>query len=189
MEWIIGLCLGLGLAACSGFRVFVPLLVTSLGVKLGWVQLTPGFEWMGTWTALLVLASATVVEIGAYYIPWLDNALDTLATPLALAAGTVLSTSFIDIDIPLLKWGLGLIAGGGTAALIQTGTSLLRLGSTTTTGGLGNPVIATGENLASFGLSFLALLLPLFAAVLVVGLLIFVGRLLVSRRRRTTVAR
>ena len=95
--------------------------------------------------ALLLLGVATLVELGAYYVPWLDNALDTLAAPAAVVAGTLLSTSFLKIDSPILDWGLGLMLGGGSAGLIQAGTSLLRLGSTATTGGLGNPVIATTE--------------------------------------------
>ncbi|MGV3560177.1 DUF4126 domain-containing protein [Larkinella arboricola] len=184
MDWIISLCLGVALSACCGFRIFVPMLVASLAVKLGWISVTPGFEWMGTWTALLVLASATTLEIGAYYIPWLDNALDTVAMPIAFAAGTILTTSFVEVDLPILKWGLGIIAGGGTAGLIQTGTSLLRVGSTATTGGLGNPVVASAENIASFGFSFLAVLLPLLAAFLVLMIAVFLVRLIVTRKRQ-----
>ncbi|MFD1140202.1 DUF4126 domain-containing protein [Larkinella insperata] len=184
MEWIISLCLGIALSACCGFRIFVPMLVASLAVKLGWISVTPGFEWMGTWPALLVLASATTLEIGAYYIPWLDNALDTVATPIAFVAGTILTTSFVEVDLPVLKWGLGIIAGGGTAGLIQTGTSLLRVGSTATTGGLGNPVVSSAENIASFGFSFLAILFPLLAAFLVLMIGLFLIRLMVTRKRQ-----
>lgn len=184
MDWIISLCLGIALSACCGFRIFVPMLVASLAVKLGWIAVTPGFEWLGTWPALLLLASATTVEIGAYYIPWLDNALDTVAMPIAFVAGTILTTSFVEIDLPILKWGLGIIAGGGTAGLIQTGTSLLRVGSTATTGGLGNPVVASAENIASFGFSFLAVLLPLLAAFLVLAIAVFLVRMIVNRKRQ-----
>ncbi|GAB3336764.1 DUF4126 domain-containing protein [Larkinella ripae] len=184
MEWIISLCLGIALSACCGFRIFVPMLVACLALKMGWVSVTPGFEWMSSWTALFVLATATIVEIGAYYIPWLDNAFDTIATPVAFVAGTILTTSFVDVDLPMLKWGLGLIAGGGTASLIQAGTTLMRIGSTATTGGLGNPVVASAENIASFGLSLLAVLLPLIAAFLVLLIIGFFIRLMVTRKRQ-----
>ncbi|GAB3903570.1 DUF4126 domain-containing protein [Larkinella knui] len=184
MEWLLSLCLGIALSACCGFRIFVPLLVASLAIKVGWIAVTPGFEWMSSWTAVFLLATATIIEIGAYYIPWLDNALDTVATPIAFVAGTILTTSFVDIDVPMLKWGLGLIAGGGTAGLIQAGTSLLRIGSTATTGGLGNPVIASAENVASFGLSLVAVFLPLIAAFLVLVVIIFFIRLMVTRGRQ-----
>jgi hypothetical protein len=36
--------------------------------------------WLGSDAALVAFATALVVEIGAYYVPWLDNALDTIAT-------------------------------------------------------------------------------------------------------------
>lgn len=175
-------CLGVGLAACCGFRVFVPLFVAALGHKLGVVGSLTAFEWLDSWPALIALGAATVVELGAYYIPWLDNALDTLAAPAAIVAGTILSTSFLKIDTPVLDWGLGLILGGGSAGLIQAGTSLLRLGSTATTGGLGNPVVSTGENVASVGLSVLTILLPLFAIVIIGLILLFMLTRLMSKR-------
>lgn len=136
MEIFLSLCLGIGLAACSGFRVFVPLLLSSIAIHFGWVSVAAGFEWMGTWVAISVLATATVLEIGGYYIPWVDNLLDTIAAPVAVAAGTLLTTSFIEIDNPVLQWGLGLITGGSTAGFIQVGTSLVRLASSKFSGGV-----------------------------------------------------
>ncbi len=183
IEWIMSACLGIGLAACCGFRVFVPLLLASLATRLGYINPMPGFEWLSQTPALFGLAVATVFELGAYYIPWLDNLLDTVATPASIIAGTLLSTALLPIDNPVFHWGLGLIMGGGSAGIIQAGTSLLRLGSTATTGGLANPVVATGENVASFGLSLLSIFLPLFAfVVLIVVLLFFMARLAARRR-------
>ncbi|MFN4145197.1 MAG: DUF4126 domain-containing protein [Runella sp.] len=168
MEIFLSLCLGVGLAACSGFRVFVPLLLSALAVHFGFVSVDTGFEWLGSWAAIGVLATATVFEIGGYYMPWLDNLLDTIATPAAVAAGTLLTTSFVKIDDPILQWGLGLIMGGGTAGFIQAGTSLLRLASTKFSGGLANPVVSTAENVASVGFSLFTFWLPVVAFVLVV---------------------
>ncbi|QJW89367.1 DUF4126 domain-containing protein [Spirosoma taeanense] len=183
IEWIMSACIGVGLAACCGFRVFVPLLIASIATKLGIIGTMTGFEWLSGWPALLGLSIATVFEIGAYYIPWLDNVLDTLATPASIIAGTLLSTSFLHIDNPVLHWGLGLMLGGSSAGIVQAGTSLLRLGSTATTGGIANPVVATGENVASVGLSVFTILLPLVAVVIVAAVLLFViGRLLTRRK-------
>ena len=182
-DWIVSACIGVGLAACCGFRVFIPLLMASVATKLGIIGTVAGFDWLGDWPALLGLSVATVFEVGAYYIPWLDNLLDTVAGPASIVAGTLLSASFLPIDNPLLQWGLGLMLGGGSAGIIQAGTSLLRLGSTATTGGLGNPVVATGENVASFGFSLLAMLLPIITIILIALVLIFVVRRLLKRRR------
>lgn len=183
LDWILSACIGVGLAACCGFRVFVPLLVASAATKLGIIGTMGGFEWLGGWPALLGLTVATVFEVGAYYVPWLDNLLDTVATPASIVAGTLMSTSFLQIDNPVLHWGLGLMLGGGSAGIIQAGTSLLRLGSTATTGGIGNPVVATGENIASLGLSIFTIFLPLVAVVIIVLILVFVIGRLVSKRK------
>ncbi|MFD2570227.1 DUF4126 domain-containing protein [Spirosoma soli] len=183
IEWIISACVGVGLAACCGFRIFVPLLIASAATKLGLIGPVNNFEWLSAWPTLIGLSVATVFEIGAYYIPWLDNLLDTLATPVSVIAGTLLSTSFLHIDNPILHWGLGLMLGGGSAGIVQAGTSLLRLGSTATTGGVANPAVATGENIASLGLSLLTVLLPLVAAVVIAIVLLFIIGRLVARRK------
>lgn len=183
IEWISSACIGLGLAACCGFRVFIPLLIASVATKLGIVGTMDGFEWLSGWPALAGLSVATAFELGAYYIPWLDNALDTLATPASIIAGTLLGTSFLQIEDPIIHWGLGLMLGGGSAGIVQAGTSLLRLGSTATTGGLGNPVVATGENIASLVLSVLTILLPLVAIIIVAVVVIFVINRLMAKRK------
>ncbi|ARK13470.2 DUF4126 domain-containing protein [Fibrivirga algicola] len=187
IDWILSACVGLGLAACCGFRIFVPLLVAALGTKLGLIGTMPGYEFISSWPAIIGLSIATAFELGAYYIPWLDNMLDTIAMPVAIVAGTFLSTSFIHINDEMTRWAMSLMLGGGAAGIVQAGTSLLRLGSVTTTGGLANPIVATGENAASLGLSILTVLLPLFTFALIVCLLIFlVVRLLARRRLRFT---
>ncbi|GAB3884106.1 DUF4126 domain-containing protein [Spirosoma agri] len=183
IEWIMSACIGVGLAACCGFRVFVPLLIASVATKLGFIGTVTGFEWLSDWPALFGLAIATIFEIGAYYIPWLDNILDTIATPLSIIAGTILSTSFLHIDNSVIHWGLGLMLGGSSAGIVQAGTSLLRLGSSATTGGVANPIVATGENAASVGLSLFTIFLPLVAVVIIGAVLIFIiGRLLAKRK-------
>ncbi|MCF0058094.1 DUF4126 domain-containing protein [Dyadobacter sp. CY356] len=176
MEIFLSICLGLGLSASSGFRVFLPMLVANIATLSGWITPGEGFAWMATWTAFFVLLTATIAEISGYYIPFIDNLLDTIATPAAVIAGALLSTSFIQIDNPVLHWGLGLILGGGTAGLVQAGTGLLRLFSSKTTAGLGNPVVSTVENIASFSLSGLAVFLPIVALILVVLLVLWLFR-------------
>ena len=183
IDWILSACVGLGLAACCGFRVFVPMLVAALGTKLGLIGTMPGYEFIGSWPAIIGLSIATSFELGAYYIPWLDNILDTVAMPVAIVAGTLLSTSFLRVNDEMVRWALSLMLGGGAAGLVQAGTSLLRLGSVTTTGGLANPVVATGENAASLILSILTVFLPLFAFALIACLLLFVVVRLLGRRK------
>ena len=180
MQYLVAGALGLGLAASSGFRIFVPLLAASVAHRVGWLPSSPGFEWLGSTTALLVLATATLAELLGYYVPVVDHLLDTLTTPASFVAGTLLMTSSLTHLDPTLRWALGIVVGGGAAGLVQGSTALLRAGSTATTGGLANPVFATLENLLAVGGSVLALGLPLLAAGLALGLLVFLG----SRWRR-----
>lgn len=164
MENILSVFLGLGLASAAGFRVFVPLLVANIASLLGFYNFNADIAWMGTWAAFAIIGTATIAEIAAYYIPFLDHLLDTIALPASIIAGTILATSFVQIDNPVLKWALGLIVGGGSTGIVQAGTSLLRLGSTATTGGLANPIVSTSENIFSIALSILSIILPFLMA-------------------------
>ncbi|MBO2031889.1 DUF4126 domain-containing protein [Siccationidurans ginsengisoli] len=180
LQYLVAGALGLGLAACSGFRVFVPLLAASVAHRVGWLPSSPGFDWLSSWTALVVLATATVAELVGYYVPFFDHLLDTLTTPASFIAGTLLMTSSLTHLDPTLRWTLGILVGGGAAGVVQGGTALLRAGSTATTGGLANPLFATLENVLAVAGTFLTLLLPLVMAGLVLALLVFIA----SRWRR-----
>lgn len=183
MELSIGILVGIGLAAACGFRVFVPLLGTSLAALSGHLELAPGFDWIGTPVAAAGFGTATLLEIVAFYVPWLDNLLDTLATPAAVVAGTIVTASTV-VDIsPFLKWTLAVIAGGGIAGTIQGGTVLLRGASTGTTGGVGNPVLSTIELVSSVVMTVLAVVVPIVAAIVAVVVLVC-GIVLFRRIRR-----
>jgi hypothetical protein len=147
--------------------VFLPMLVMSIAAYTGHLSLGSGFAWLATPAALVMLSVAAVLEILAYYIPGVDNLLDTIATPAALIAGTVVSAAVMTDVPPLVKWTTAVIAGGGAAGLTQGLTSLLRAKSTLTTAGLANHVVATGELGGALGLSLLALAAPLLAVGLV----------------------
>lgn len=173
---VLSILIGLGLAAACGFRVFVPLLVVSLAsrAEVGHLLLGDNFAWIGSTPALIAFAVATVLEIAGYYIPWVDNLLDAVATPTAIVAGILVMASVMTDVSPLLKWTLAVIAGGGTTAVFQGVTAMVRHISSFTTGGLGNPVVATAEAGGSALLAVLAITLPIVAFVLVI-LLLYLG--------------
>ncbi len=168
MEVILGLVIGICLSAACGFRVFLPLMGMSIAALLGRITLSSGFEWIGTWPALIALATATVVEIGAFYIPWVDHMMDALMTPAAVVAGTIATASVIGDMSPFMKWSLAVIAGGGVSAIVQGGTVALRAGSTGTTGGLANPLVSTIELIGSILVTIFAVLLPILCLVAVI---------------------
>ena len=186
LEIAVSVALGVGLAAATGFRVFLPMLVLSIAANTGHLALADSFAWIGTLPALILLGVAAVVEIIAYYIPGVDNLLDTLATPAALVAGTVVSAAVITDLPPTVKWATAVIAGGGIAGLMQSTSALLRAKSTVFTGGLGNPVIATTELSGSLIVSILAIAAPLIALLLVVLFLWLSLRFLLRLTRRGT---
>jgi len=190
VDTIAALGIGLGLAAACGFRVFVPLLVLSLAARYDIVPLAAGWAWVGTMPAVLAFGTATILEAFGYFIPWVDHALDTVATPAAVVAGMVTSASVLTDLPPLVRWTAIIVGGGGLAALVQSSTVALRAGSTLTTGGLANPVVAAAELGGSAATSVLAVLLPLVALLVVVlGVLLLwsVARRVARRRRQKPV--
>ena len=163
--------------------MFVPLLLTGLAARLGYIRLTSGMAWLDSDPALVALATATVLEIGAYYVPWLDHVLDAAATPAAITAGVIATAAVTPELPPLLRWTLAIVAGGGAAGVVHAGTALVRLQSSALTLGVGNPVVATGELAGAVILSGLALLAPVLAAAVGIAVLVFVARRLLGRAR------
>ena len=169
---LVSVAIGLGLAAAAGFRVFVPLLALGLASRQGLVALAPGFEWVASPPALIAFGTATVVEVLAYHVPFLDHLLDVIATPSAIVAGTIASAAVLTDLPPVVKWSVAVLAGGGAAGLVQTATVLARVGSTTFTGGLGNVLFASFELFGAVGTVVLAIALPMVAFGLLLLLLV-----------------
>lgn len=171
---IISFFVGIGLAASAGFRVFVPLLALSLAAKFGF-DLNEEWAWVGSWTAIITLSVATFIEIIGYYIPWVDNMLDSIALPMAGIAGTLLmGFSLGNIDSEFIQWGLAIVAGGGTATAVKGSAAGTRLASTATTGGAGNFVVSSTETFAAGILSILAVVAPIIAFILVLVVFYFI---------------
>ena len=148
-------------------------------------------QWLGSMPAIVCFGTAAAVEIGAYYFPFLDNILDAIAAPLAVVAGTVLAFAILPAgnSEPLLRWVAALLAGGATAGTIHIGTGLLRLFSTKATMGVGNPVVASGENAVAVSASILSFVVPVVIAVILLLVVLWIGykgiRRIASGRSRT----
>ena len=172
---IIALSMGLGLAAASGFRVFLPPFLLSIAVRADAVDVnlmdTP-FEYFDSNVAVILLGVATVAEFAAYYVPWVDNLLDSIASPAAVVAGSGMTAIVLEGNTdPAIQWSLAIIAGGGVTAVVQGATVVTRGISTTLTAGFANPIVSTGENIASVVLALIAMVLPILAAVIVAVLI------------------
>jgi hypothetical protein len=180
----LGVLLGIGLAAACGFRIFVPFLVLSTAALGGHVPLADGFQWIGTPVALTAFALATLLEVGAYFLPWLDNLLDALATPVTVIAGMVAVAAVATELPPALRWTVAMIAGGGVAGVVQGGSVLARATSTLATGGLGNVAVSGLELVGSVVASLTAVLLPLLGGLLAIVVAVAALRMILRRRRR-----
>ena len=172
MDPLLGIPVGLALSTAAGLRVFIPLLLTSLAARFGYLTLAPGMSWLASDAAL--------------YVPWLDNVADVVAVPAAITAGIIEMAAVTPELPPLVRWTVAIIAGGGIAGFAQLGTSLLRLKSSALTAGVGNPVVATGELMGSLALAVLGLLAPLVAAVIVIILLALLARRVFRRRAHSS---
>jgi len=173
-QYILSAFVGVGLAAAVGFRVFLPIFIVSLASFFGWISIGESFSWLAGLPTLIITGVATLVEILAYYIPFIDHLLDSLKIPMAAAAGTLLFASqFVDAGT-FPQWALAVIAGGGTAATISSAFAGTRVASTTTTGGFGNHIVATAENVGSTIFSVLAIILPVLVFILVIILLFLI---------------
>jgi hypothetical protein len=176
--------IGIGLAASCGFRVFVPMLVMSIAVRAGQIELSEGWAWLGSWPALAAFSVASIVELVAYYIPWVDNLLDTIQSPAAVIAGIIATAACVSEMNPLVQWSTAIIAGGGVAAVVQAATVFVRGTSTATTAGLGNWLVSTVELVMSFLMAVMAVVVPILAGLTFIAIGAYVVRRVMKARAR-----
>lgn len=176
LETILSVFVGLGLAAAAGFRVFVPLLVVSVAARMHVIPLSPEFTWIASTPAMIAFSVATIAEVLAYYIPFVDNFLDAITSPLSVVAGTILTASVVtDVD-PFFKWTMAIIAGGGLAGMVQAKSVVARGVSSVTTAGFANPIVSTVELGGSVTAASVSVLMPIMALVLVFAVLVWMLR-------------
>jgi hypothetical protein len=185
MDWnvVLALATGVGLAAACGLRAFLPVLAVGLAAHFGLLHLRPELAWLSQPAALWALGTAAALELIGDKVPVLDHALDTLGMFLRPAAAWVGSYAILQ------GWGapwaqLFALAMGAGALAVHGAKAGTRVGSTATTLGAANPVLSVIEDVVSFALVALAVLVPLLALALVA--LLFVAMLRLFRRRHRT---
>lgn len=190
LNFLLAFSLGLGLSAACGFRVFIPPLAMSLAAMQGVIDLAPDWQWVGSPAAAITLGIAAAVEVFAYFLPWVSNALDSVELAAAPVAGMLVTASSLSMagDMnPVMMWAIAAIIGGGTAELIEGTSAVTRLVASSATGGLGGPAVGLMELLSASVLSLLSVLAPVIALAVVVGLIVYcwlrVRRLMMRRQR------
>lgn len=186
METLLGIALGIGLAAATGLRAFLPLLVAGVAARAELIPLTDAFAWLETTPALVTLGVAAVVETLAYYVPGLDHLLDLLAGPAAVIAGAAAAASVMTDLPPHVMWPVAIIAGGGVAGLTKGGAAVVRTKTGLATAGAANPIVSTAETLGALGLAVFAIAVPILVLLAVIVLVVAVlgraARFLFRRR-------
>ena len=187
---LMAILMGISLSAASGFRVFLPPFLLSIVARFALVwfmdlNLTgTQFEFFTSTLAIIILGIATIAEFAGYYVTWIDSALDTIATPASILAGIAMTAIVLEGIDPIIQWVIAVIAGGGISATIQSATVATRGLSSTFTFGLGNPAVATGENVASIALTLIAILIPFLSAFVVILLVALLAR--INRKKGKT---
>jgi hypothetical protein len=189
MEVVASFLLGIGLSAAVGFRVFVPMLVVSLASMAGVIQLSPGFEWMGTPVAALVFAVATLIELLGFLVPWVSNALDSIATPAATIAGVIMMAAVLTDMHPIARWALAIIAGGGVALTVQGATVVTRAVAAGSTGGVANPIVAIVEAIGALVVTITTIVIPMIMGILVLIVVLMLLRIVIPKFRAIRAAR
>lgn len=184
-ELLLSIAVGIGLAAATGFRVFLPLLIAGIAARADWLPLTESFAWLASTPALIALGTAALLETAAFYIPGVDHLLDLLQGPLAIAAG-ILASASVMVDLPAeMRWPIAVIAGGGVAGLTKLTSAVVRAKSTALTGGLGNSAVSTAETASATGLTALAILAPVIGLLIVLVLLAWSIRAWMRRQQKS----
>src|SRR5512136_1676702 len=182
-ETLVSFLLGIGLSAAVGFRVFVPMLIVSLASMAGVIRLAPGFQWMGTPVAALVFAVATLVELLGFLVPWVSNALDSIATPAATIAGMIMMAAVLTDMSPVARWALAIIAGGGVALTVQGATVVTRAVAAGATGGVANPIVAILEAIGAFIVTVTTIIMPMIMGMIILIAVILVLRIVIPKFR------
>lgn len=183
VETILSFLLGIGLSAAVGFRVFVPMLLVSLASMAGVITLSPGFQWMGTPVAALVFAAATLVELLGFLVPWVSNALDSVATPAATIAGVIMMAAVLTDMSPVARWALAIIAGGGVALTVQGATVVTRAAAAGATGGVASPIVALLEAIGALVVTITTIVIPAIMGILVLIVVLLALRIVIPKFR------
>jgi len=157
---LVHVTMGIGLAACAGLRAFLPLFVVGLAGRLDLVTLSDSFTWLSDWPALAVFGAAVVIEILGDKFPFVDHVLDTVQTFVKPIAGALVMATVIDDWAPLYVAIFSIVVGGSTAGLVHLTKAKLRLASSVTTGGLGNPVLSASEDVGALAGTVGSIVIP-----------------------------
>lgn len=173
-----------GLSASAGLNAYIPLLVVALTARFTpLITLSAPYDILTSGWVIGALLVLLVVEVLADKVPGIDHLNDLVGLILRPAAGAVLfaaSTGAVAAVDPRAAVVAGLLVAGATHGAKASARPMVTL----STGGIGNPVISTIEDIAALLTSIAAVVFPLLIGVVALVFAALVALWLGGRRRR-----
>ena len=189
---------GAGLAASAGLNAWIPLLsVGLLSRYTHLITLPHSWSWLSNGWVLLILGVLLAIELVADKIPLVDHVNDLIHTVIRPTAGGLVFGAASQSQTRTVtdpgaffrghQWVP--IAAGVLIALCVHGVKAgARPVVNATTFGIATPFVSTAEDVASLGMSLLAIVLPIIGIVFLLVVLAFFAGLWRRRRRRRAAA-
>ena len=148
MEVLQTLSVALGLAALSGYSLYLTVFSTGLAIHFGWVHLAPQFQSLsvlGDPAILIVSGILFALEFFADKIPWVDSVWDAVHTVIRPVGGALLATRALGQTSPVFEVIVALLGGALSFAShsLKASTRLVVNGSPEP---FSNIAVSTGEN-------------------------------------------
>jgi hypothetical protein len=184
MDALSAAAFGVVLAATAGLRAFLPVFSASLAAWLTNLPLPDNLAWLEKPQTVLIFGVATLLEILGDKVPLVDHALDSVQVLTKPVLAALAATPFLYQLAPEYSVAIGILVGAPLALGVHSAKATARLGSTATTGGVGNPVLSVAEDVAAVVSIVVGFLAPLLALVLMALTIFFIARLALRVRRR-----
>ena len=172
--------LGVGLASVAGVRAFVPLALFGLFARLGLIVEPDMLGMQIGWTLVLALSALAALEIVLDKVLALDPAFRYVMIPVRMVAGAILFATMYGV---LSDAVVGLVAGGGIAALIAVLEVMLRPSSRMSSAGVSTGFLSGMEDVVAVFSGIVGLFVP-YLPLLFVGFLLFFFNRIRKRRGR-----
>lgn len=186
MDALSAAALGVVLAATAGLRAFLPVFSASLAAWTTDLPLPHNLAWLEKPETVVIFGVATLLEILGDKVPIVDHALDSVQVLTKPVLAALAATPFLYQLAPEYFVAIGIVLGAPLALGVHSAKATARLGSTATTGGVGNPLLSVLEDVAAVSAIILGFLAPLLALALMAGTIFLLVRLALRVRRRRT---
>ena len=169
----------------AGWRLYLVVFATGLGMKYGWVALPDQLRALDVLANNWIVGIAGVGAIAEFFadkIAWVDSAWDAIHSVIRPLGGALLSLAIVDSADP--TWQVAsFLLGGGAAFFAHAGKAGARTLVNASPEPFSNVVVSTGEDVATAGLLALAIANPIAAALIALILVILSLWLVVAARR------